>query len=270
MLKVKLAHVKALQRLAKELPKRSAAIRRNFVYSAATRVHEELLKRIPSDTDYTKLRESLEVVRAKHSAPIYAVRALPPKTRVDALKADAVVIYIRVSSKNTRIPKEIRILEKHSPWTLETLPFKPLARYATMLHRRASTLEVHRVARLREADRNVWQPALNAAGVPRRPRTEEGKQVLQGDSASDVVFESLSLEFGMGRQSVPHWRPAVRSILSGAFSKEFKKRPDVRKTLSDGRFAGWRKYNQLGAASTASVTELSEYEQFQARLGILA
>lgn len=256
-----------LMMMKKELPKRAEAMQRYFVYQMAEQLRVGVQKRLPSGAEYAALRDSFEVVRGNSVEPIYAVRSAPVEEAASKLDAKKTVIYVKAkTAAGFRIPPDVLVLEAYSPWTLDTLPFRPSARHATFVHRRVSEREVDRVRKARIREKPKWRRELFAKGA-REKGSSRKLDLSRVRSVPDTAFSSLNLEFGMGTKSAPHWRPALAGIRRGMAAKKVTESVPYQRALSDPKFRAWRQWKRLGETKVA-LSELAKYQAFQDRLGL--
>lgn len=254
-------------RLLEELPARFEAAQRLLAYSVAQEARRQVLKRIPTSPDYKPLRESLEIVRgASKRDVVFALRARPRSAAVSKLDVKKDVVYVTPKRRLGRVPEEIRVLEVFSPWPVDMLPFAPDPRFAVLVHRKVSVPEVMRLRKKREADKPRWRQALAKAGVTgaEQKRPDLGSQ----RSVPDMVFQSLNLEFGLGSEGSPHWRPAIREARKPGFLRKVVESPKFQKTLTDPQFRQWRAWQSGLAESSEPLSEIAKYRAFEDKLGI--
>ena len=254
------------RRLIDELPKRAEAMQRYFVYQMAEHLHREVRARLPAGAEYSALRDSFEVVRGNSAQPVYAVRSAPVAEAASKLDAKKTVIYVKAKRVGFTVSPDVAVLEAYSPWTLDTLPFSPPSREATLVHRKVSEREVDRVRKTRLREKPVWRRKLFEKGA-RQKGSVRKLDLSRTRSVPDTAFSSLNLEFGMGTKSASHWRPALASIRHGSAAKDVTNSSPYRRALSDPKFRAWEQWKRLGETKV-SLSELAKYEAFQDRLGL--
>lgn len=249
-----------------ELRARFDAMERYLLYNVADHVKDQIQSRLPAGSEYRTLRDSFEVVRGNSAEAVYAVRAVPPDEAAKDLDAKKTAVYVRAKRGPLTPPKDIRVLEQFSPWTLDTLPYAPDARFATLVHRKVSDREIVRLQKLREKDRPLWTRKLAEAGAT-GVRDARQLDLTNTRSVSDAAFLSLNLEFGLGTKSSPHWRPALATVRRGSAVKKIVGRTEFQNALSRPAFQGWRNWKRLGKTKI-SLSEMAKYQAFQDKLGL--
>lgn len=257
--------------LVKQWAARIRAIRRQFAYEVAEQVYEDLMKRLPRGS--RELRRSLKVepiMGLPREATGYAVHVRPVRRRITSAESERTVLYVTPKKRAMQpIPQATTILQEHSPWTLDTLPFQPPPGTATIVSRDVGPRVVHKVRQLRNRDKRVWRRKMNELGVREVKKvvtTSEGRQVV---ALPDVAFESIRLEFGigLGGRAHPHWRPSIARLASrGGAGMIAKKRVFLRTMLWLGA-TRWRSW-PTRLPGRVSVSEAKRLQRFQEKLGI--
>lgn len=215
-------------------------------YHTAVEVKGLVAERLPSKDDYSTYASSLEVVKVAGVRPAegvaYAIRVRPRAQRVRKVDSKKVVLYIRPRRRLARVPPQIEVLEKYNPWTLDTLPFMPKKREALVIMRRVNGREVTKIGEQRKRDKPQWRKELARVGVAPAKGATKLKLGRNTKALPDVAFEALRLEFGLGVQPKPHWRPALRHFLPTGFRSMLRKMPELQAALTKPKFFGWRKW----------------------------
>jgi len=259
--------VKQLARLLKEWQDRTRALLDDVPRVVAEHVETRVLSKVPQGTDWKAYRKAFRVDRIvglSKDEGGWIVRATPRSKRVSRVDAQKLVLYVEPRRRQRRLPEEIAILARFSPWTLDTLPFAPKKADARLVSRRVHVREVQRVAKQRRRDEKEWRPQLAKAGV----RGDKKKKAMPSvRAAPDIAFEALRLELGLGGMKPrPHWRPAVRRVLSGFLGIARSQKAWVR-TMMDPMYRGWKR---PVASTRMSASQLGDYFKFQKTLGIRA
>lgn len=225
-----------------------------------------MLSRLPKKGELAIYRRSLRraMVRGLDKDVVGAViQANPRARRVRALPPESTVLYIvprRISKKTT----QASILAKHSPWTLDTLPFYPSRKDAKIISRRATEREVQQTQRARDKDRKQWRRALLQLGV-RVAAKKQVKAARLGKAVTDVAFEGARLELGLGgTKAIPHWRPAVRALLKSGM-KSLARDPYLRRWLRSVQEPG---VPPTRIRSQVTVKDALTFRGFQRKLAI--
>jgi hypothetical protein len=229
----------------REWARRQSYTMARLVHQTATEVKELVSERIPTKDDYATYASSMEVVKVAGVRPeegvAYAIRVKPKARRVRQVDSKKVVLYIRPRRRLARVPPQIEVLEKYNPWTLDTLPFMPKKREALVIMRRVNGREVTKIGEQRKRDKPQWRKELTRVGAPPAKAAHKPKLGRHTKALPDVAFEALRLEFGLGVQPRPHWRPALHQFLPGGFRSMLRKMPGLQAALTNPKFSGWRK-----------------------------
>jgi hypothetical protein len=258
---------KRTRKLVSEWPARTRGVCRFVAHWAAQYVHAELLEKIPKG-DWDAYRESLKVARVSGDlggATAFAVYSSPKARKVREVDEPKTLLYIRSRRRLKRVKPEIEVLEKYSPWTLQTLPFTPKRSDAQVISRTATEREVNKVTRARQKDRKLWRPELIRLGVPVPITRVEAAQLPR--TVPDVAFEATRLEFGFGVKGVPHWRPAI-ARLTGAGLSELRRDPGVRSAFTKPAFTDWRGWEKIDTSTRIRSGDARKFLPFQTKLGI--
>lgn len=256
------------RRLAKEWPRRTKGVRRLVAFRAAEKVRGALLEKIPRN-GWSEYREALKVSRVTGDlggANAFSVYADPKARKVREVDEPKTLLYIRSRRRLKRVKPEIQVLEKYSPWTLETLPFTPKRSDAQLVSRTVTKREVKKVTKARLRDRKQWRHELLRAGVP-LPKPRLGAEGAVPKVVPDVAFEAMRLEFGFGVKGVPHWRPAIRSLM-GPGVAEFRRDPQIRGAFTKAGFTDWRSWVKIDTSTRIRVEDARKFLPFQKKLGI--
>lgn len=218
-------HNQRVYRLASELEKRVSAIESRYPYRFAEHLLPVLLDLAPKDIP--GYREHLRVTRYRIPglAGVAAI-GLPAYARHQQLqKKDAprTVLYVqpKVSGKKAVDPGSV-VLWRNNPWTMETLPYEPSGRVATIVSRRVSEKAVKKIEAIRALKRDEVDRELRDLGIT---ITRKFPVLLERRVIRDLAYEVLRREFGLGdAPHVAHWRPALRyakTILAKRTLKEY-------------------------------------------------
>lgn len=251
------------------LPERVRQTMPWLVYLTAERIHAGLLERIPAGKAWGTYRSLLKVVRVGPKGwkgGAHAIIAKPKPLKDQAVDSGRTVLYVR-PKRNRAVPigKEVQVLEKHNPWTMETLPFSPKRNEAILITRRVSRGEVRRVTAKRKDDKPAWSAELAKLGV-RHVRKDTVPPELKTRTVQDVAFEALRLEFGYGGvRAVPHWRPSVKEALM-SLQEEWRRSASgpVSGMVSNPKNSRWKK--AVPKVPSIRIADLKRLDWFQKRL----
>lgn len=271
MLTVTTTGMRNALKLTQEWPLRARAVRNRFLSLVVTEIYEDLLGNIPDD--HSDLRGSLGISRITglpDSAFGLVIHSRVKWSRLDKSSIDTCVLYVSAKSKLLqRVPPEIRVLEEFSPWTVDTLPFQPDAKVATVVSRKVRPSTVGRVRGERIRDRRKWVRQLNQLGI-RETRKDKRLPERGVRAVSDLEFESVRLEFGLGgSKAVPHWRPAILQVNSRGGIGTITRRREFGKAFLSAGFGGWRPWLKAHYPR-AAMRRVLRYRSFQKKLGIRA
>lgn len=250
--------------LLQSWPERSRAMMAQMLYLITEAFRAELLDHIPNTADYDAYRSSLEVASISALTPALAVRASARKSGTRQVQGDVSIVYIRRTGRMKRVPPDIAVLEKYSPWTLDTLPFTPKRSEARVIVRRVTPNEVSRVAKARRRERHEWRAELLSHGTSIQ-RSGEIKVVA---AVPDVAFEGYRLEFGTpGQRGQAHWRPALKSLTDGRIIKRMLDRhQEIARTFTEYGSSAWRGW-PTKVRARMTETEAVKTKAFVQRLG---
>lgn len=254
--------------LVREWPRRTKGVRRLVAFRAAQMVRESLLEKIPRD-GWGEYREALKVARVTGDlggADAFSVYADPKARKVREVDEPKTLLYIRSRRRLKRVKPEIQVLEKYSPWTLETLPFTPKRSDAQLVSRTVTKREVKKVTKARLKDRKLWRHELLRVGVV-LPSTRPGARDRVPKVVPDVAFEAMRLEFGFGVKGVPHWRPAVRGLVGSGLGR-LRRDPQIRGAFTKAGFTEWRSWVKIDTSTRIRAGDARNFLPFQKKLGI--
>jgi hypothetical protein len=265
---IKVQEVDNLQVVA-EWSARARAVSRQFTYYAAQAVYDELQNRIPKEAK--KLRKSLQLSRVqglKDAETGFVIRSIPRGVQVAAADVPSTLIYVSAKKGFRRIPKAVKILEEHSPWTVDLMPIQPDPKTANIVSRKVNPKAVEKVKRMRTRDRAVWRRKLNEAGLRETRKDTQLKVNRQMRAIPDVAFDSIRLEFGIGGiGSKPHWRPAILKLASGGGAGMIAKKQEFVRAMTSPSFQAWRNW-PTKVSGRVSAMDLVRYVPFEKKLGL--
>lgn len=258
----------ALQ-LVGQWKERARAVRKQFLFRAVGKVYSDVVGFMPADRK--ELRQSMRMQRIRglsDNADGYLIRSVPKGAVVTRVEERAVVLYVaRRAGLMIAVPEATSILEKYSPWTIDTLPYAPDPKTATVISRKVSPREVVKVRKLRKRDRRQWKKEMDAAGVKTGPLSFQPRPNEVG-AIPDTAFESLRLEFGLGGEpSKPHWRRAILGLARRGGTGMIARKREFTRAMTDPSFQAWRMWPRK-LSGFATVAEAKKYTPFQKRMGV--
>lgn len=249
-----------LRTLAAELPKRVEAVKRYVAQRVTEDLAGEVGQRAPrGHPNLPSNYPDLEIVAVDDSrGPSYAAVFVGKATRTGALNPASTVLYVRAFDEVDQSPaaKAVRALEGLSPFVMDALPATIPRETGYFTFRKVRPDEVLAVMEKNAADAAKIAEAMRDSGLD--PRVDHDEVAAY----SDVVFEVLRLEYGLGGEKRPHWRPAVRAVVAGSTMKTLMGDADLAKALRDPLYRGWHKLGIMGDKLTYSDVEpLARFEQ---------
>lgn len=248
------------QTLLRQGEARTDALMDRFVYWAAQDLYQELLKAIPKGPRFDSYRKALEVSHVGEG--VYTVRLGPIAKKIRGVDGASTALYVQPRRRAQSDPS-IQVLERYSPWTWDTLPFLPKKSQAKVVSRTVREREVATIGRDRKADKKEWEPQLRKLGV----RIRRGGGVGMLSTTRDLAFDLARVEKGLSSGPMrPHWRPSLLKVLRGRMRAYMVAHADLRQTLSDPKYTGWK---QAPGAGLTSVTpgQARDFVDFQKSLG---
>lgn len=257
----------ALKKLMVEWKGRTRAMRRFIAHSIAEKAHESLLDKIPKSPSWNAYRTSLQVaeVPGQPDADVFLVRANPRSRTVRDVDAEDTLLYIRSRQRLRRAKPKIQILQKYNPWTLQTLPFTPDRSDAMIISRKVTPREFKSVQRARTKDQMMWRKELQGVGI-KVPKVRPDKR-KSAKTLPDVAHAAFRLEFGIGEQPAPHWRPTIQFVQRQGI-KDLKRDRKLSATMIRPSFTLWKSWAKIKARTKVRVSVARKFMPFQKKLGI--
>jgi hypothetical protein len=221
----------AFEQVMKEWDKRIDGLVEHLPAQLAEALLEEVQKKAPDDLikgypGYLKVRRIPSKV---DGFSVYGV--LPPgwafSQRLRSVDVQRTVLYVRPKVVRGESEPAAVVLARKNPWTMNTLPYEPTRREASMMARQVSEREARKIDAQRKRERNEVVAELRALGKPIR----SPEQVTMTRRVTrDLFFEVCRVEFGVETPQRPHWRPATRAMTSVILRKKLM---DIGKSLLD-------------------------------------
>ena len=256
---------KLFLKFLRELEDRMRAVSEAVTYESAKFVLEEIQSKLPQSGDSGEYSRSLEVVAVGSDRRGFAIRSKGLRRKIKDLNAEKTVLYVRPKSKKIlRTHPEIGVLARYSPWTLDTLPFYPPKKQATVMSRPVRKGEIDAVRRDRLADKSEWLTQLNQLGI----RPDKALRVPpKAEVVPDIAFEAIRMEFGLGgTRRVPHWRPALRALANDRIQRMLSPASPISSPMTDP-FSSWAR-PQVDVDAKISESEASKFKGFMKRLKV--
>lgn len=255
-------------RLAQQLPKRTDAMLRALPYEAAQMLLSSVVSGLPNRGQYREIKKNLEVAEVSvfrkgvggHGA--FALHVPTKSRRVKKTDASRTVLYVRVKDKRLVVDPAVMVLEDMGPWTMDTIPFWPDKRKASVVQRKVSVREVQKVAKRQRAQKNKVRRDLNRLG--KRIPAKRKLKLKRGKAVPDLVMSALELEFGMTGGSKPVWRQSLAKLRKGGV-RRIERNRQVRQIWYDGNSKIYKTWPKRG--KSISSGDAAKYRGFQKRLG---
>lgn len=257
--------------LVGELSARMRAVQRMLPYFASAHTLDHVREKVPQGAK--DLKKALRISRIKglpDNQTGYVIHAVPRGKATKRSEEESTVLYVSPKSNLLRpVPKSVRILEEHSPWTVDTLPFQPEVRTSVVVSRSVNPRVVAKVREDRQRDRPIWRRKMVEAGLRETRKDKRIRRNRALKAIPDVAYDSLRLEFGLGGMpSKPHWRPAILKLASGGLAGMIRSNREISRTMTDPNYQTWRSWKPSELKGTVSILQAMRYVPFQHVLGI--
>lgn len=254
-----------------ELPARAKVLQRMVPYYASQSALHSVRDRVPKGA--ADLKRSLRISRVAglpENQHAFVVHAVPRGKTTKKAGEETTVLYVSAKKNLLRpVLRSVRILEEHSPWTVDSLPYQPDVRTSTVISRRANPRVVEKVRESRRRDRAVWRKKMADAGLREVRKDQRLRRNRALKTIPDVAYDSLRLEFGLGGMpSKPHWRPAILKLASGGLAGMIRSNREISRTMTDPTYQAWSGWKPAEARGTVSILRAMQYVPFQNILGI--
>lgn len=251
-----------------QLAKRFKVLRDLAPWYAAEIVREAVAAKVPVTPEWRPYREGFETVRiGGPRKPTFAVVVSGNKSsQIKKIDAPVTLIHVRALRRMVRPAPSIQILERYSPWTMDTLPFMPTKREATVTSKRTTKQVALRVSKQRKQDRIFWAKDLEKAGRKETHKKDRPKTTPRtAKPVSDLQGHALRLEFGLGIKAVPHWRPALLPFIRDR-NEIFRRRPELL-DIFNLKFRHWKSMKSH-PRKRISRADAKRFSPFAAKLGL--
>jgi hypothetical protein len=249
---------KEVYALLDEWEERTQAVVAALPRMVAEDVLNEIKKDAPKDiTGYPDMLQVVSIPKARD----WAIFGIVPEgsagtQRLEAVDVQRTVLYVR--------PKIIRgiaspaavVLERKNPWTMDTLPYEPKLREASLISRRVTEHEVKAIENQRNKEREAVEVELRELGVQLRSK---GKVLVERRVTRDLAWEVLRHEFGIPPvRGKAHWRPAVAKWKQFA---EARLKKDLLPWVADPENSDWRRGDTVPDGKASAIDDLQRFEE---------
>jgi hypothetical protein len=216
-------NTKPVLKLVHQWPERIEAIIKTFPQMVAQDTLVQIQGRAPKGIE--GYPEMLRVLDIPAMAGWELTAILPPgwafSQRLRQVDVKRTVLYVRPKVVGGEVVDEgAVVLERLNPWTLDTLPYEPSRKAASIISRRVTEREARPIEFEKRRELPRVKEELRALGITLRPK---GKVTLSRRVTRDLAFEVLRHEFGI--PPVPgraHWKPAIRMVPTTITKRQMK------------------------------------------------
>jgi hypothetical protein len=222
------AYNRKVELLVSELDARTSAIIDWLPFMVAGATLTDIKSGAPTDiAGYPKMLKLRGLsLKGVDSTVAITVPGYSHSQRLKAEDAPVTLLFIKaVRRRNPDTGKResspvARLLAKHSPWTMRTLPVELPRSLATLRAVRASEREVMKISQMRREDLDGGvKETLKRYGVTLRKGTDR----FSRKATRDLAFEVLRREFGIEARHRAHWRPAIKAAQVSHVDASLKK-----------------------------------------------
>lgn len=262
---------KAILEYFKQIKDRGAAFKRQFLYAAATDLHELVVDKIPKDKKYGVLAKSLKVGELKNKdSSVFAVFIDNKAKGIKKVDTQNTVVYIRPRRVQDRIKKEIKLLSDRGPWTVDTIPFWPSRKDAVVIQRKVGRRIVEKISKMQAAQKDKVHRELQLLGQKNVDNaiTKKNSDFKKAKAIPDVAYEMLTLEFGGGKErGKAMWRTSLLELKPSKMKSVMKRYRQIEQTMLDPRYKNYKKWPATGSSNRIKSAEIKSFIKFQKRLG---
>ena len=152
------------------------------------------------------------------------------------------------------------ILESMGPWTVETIPFLPSPRSGQVVLKESSEEEVEAVKTANFKNAEKIRSAMVKHGIIFDPRhvVYQKLRVIE-----DIEMNALRIEFGLAKNSRPHWRPSLRWLRVQGM-KRLETDKELTKVWVDPTFIKYRLFRHFRVK--LNQADIKRIQKFQERV----
>lgn len=242
---------------------RAKAFKRLVVSEVATGVMEQLQQRAPSDSDLPDdYKQKLEAVQVTGRPASYAVVYKGKAKVASSLDPQRTVLYINVLDANDSSSEAelFMALKRFQPFTMDTMPLDIPRDKGYVVAKRVSRNETETIRKRIARQQGAIQRVVDKVG-----QKVVSKRAFDKNSAmifTDLAFQVMRKELGIGLSKKPHWRASLKHVSSGsAFFKKLQMSPESKRLWNDPNYNGWIKAGlDLDSVSESSVGDLEDFQ----------
>ena len=249
---------KDVYRLLDEWEERTQAVVVALPRMVAEDVLAEVKANAPKDIQgYPDILQIMSIPKAKD----WAIFGILPEgsagsQRLEAVDVQRTVLYVRPKLVRGVASPAAVVLERQNPWTMDTLPYEPKIREASLISRRVTEHEVAVIEKQRTKDRPAVERELQGLGVELRSKA---KVLLSRRVTRDLGWEVLRHEFGVPPvRGKAHWRPAVEKWKQFA---ERRLKKDLLPWVADPENSDWRRGDTVPDGKASAIEDLLPFEE---------
>jgi len=260
--------------LLREWPNRLQHVLPMLPYLSAEYVQKYIRAQLPKGSDFHAYRRGLEIAKVKGLSPgqfAYALHIDLKNRLIRKVRPNSVLLYVHVRKKGAEArDKPILVLEKHNPWTMNSLPFSPDPRFAFITKKRVHPMVVQATTDRRLKERPVWVRELSRAGHRYKfTRKDRWRFPKKARVLPSIALEALTLEFGLGgAKAKPLWRVGIRRLIKAGLRSFIKNPKYFVFPLTKPSYKLWKKWPIRTRHSIAATKAARDYVPFQKKLGI--
>lgn len=255
---------KNLTAMVDTLSERAEAFERFVVSEIAEAAHEQIVSRAPQDKDLPgDYKHALEVVKVDGRDASYAIVYRGNPVVVSDYDPEKTVLYIQFngSKGDPKVRELFAALMRFQPFTMDTMPLDVPRDTGFVVARVVTKAEVTLVRKRVNQQKNaiVRVVSTKGDGVTSAKAFNHNTALLY----SDLAFQVLRKELGIGLAKKPHWRPALLNVRSDAsLIKNMMMSDESLRLWNDPSFQGFLKMGILKTTvSESSVEDLDDFQE---------
>ncbi len=259
--------------LIRDWPERLQHIEPMIPYLSAKYVLAHIQSKMPKGSAYRAYRAGLEVARVRGMGEgefAYAVQVDMKNRLIRKVRPNQMLLFVHPKKRATKPDPATEILQRHNPWTFDSLPFTPDPKVGFVKTKRVRPSVVQTVTEQRVRERSVWSRELNRVGHREVRKDRRLKIPKKARVLPNVALEALKLEFGLGgAKPKPLWRVGIRRLIKSGL-RAFTRNPKYFVfPLTKPSDKMWKKW-PIRTKHSIPTAQAQKYVPFQRKLGIRA